>query len=401
MKEELLVTRRDNQILFVRVEDGRISQIQAESAGGNLLGNVYVGKVRNIVKNIGAAFVEFQKGQTGYLPLSAKVSPIHTGQNRRDDGRVLIGDEIIVQVEREAVKTKPPTLTGAIELVGCYVVLTMKNGSANSVSKKIKDGEKREALRQILDEYSGAQYGFVARTNSADCTEEILREEIRSLTEQYRKLVEQGQHRVIFSELRNAPNGYLTQIRDSRQENLTQILTDDDSLYEEISRYLQDNHLAEKLPLYQWNPDNGKMDAVYDISRTIERALRPKVWLKSGGYLVIQPTEALISIDVNSGKAISRKKDVEQTFLKVNLEAAREIAKQLRLRNLSGMIIVDFIDMKERDNNEALLKELRYEVSKDSVQTTVVDMTALGLVEMTRKKLRKSLYEQLQNPAES
>lgn len=397
MREELLITRRENRILIVRVEEGEITQIQTEPSGGSLLGNIYIGKVRNIVKNINAAFVEFQKGQMGYLSLSAQTPPIQTGPRNRNDGRVLIGDEIIVQVEREAVKTKPPTLSGALELSGCYVVLTTRREAGNSVSKKIKETERREHLRKILDEYACDAYGFVARTNSANCPDEVLRMEIVSLINQYEALLETGQHRVIFSELRSAPNAYLSQIRDSYQDNLEHILTDDDDLYKEISQYLQENNLADRLVLERWNPDHGKLDAVYNISRTIERAMRPKVWLKNGGYLVIQPTEALISIDVNSGKAISKKKDVERTFLKVNLEAAKEIARQLRLRNLSGIILVDFIDMKDSANNEELLKTLRQEVAKDTVQTTVVDMTQLGLVEMTRKKLRKSLYEQLQD----
>ena len=120
-----------------------------------------------------------------------------------------------------------------------------------------------------------------------------------------------------------------------------------------------------------------------------------RVWLKSGAYIIIQPTEALVSIDVNTGKAISKKKDVQKTFLKVNLEAAKEIAYQLRLRNLSGMILIDFIDMKDEENNQLLMETLREECSKDGVKTSVVDMTKLGLVEVTRKKTRKTLYEQL------
>lgn len=137
------------------------------------------------------------------------------------------------------------------------------------------------------------------------------------------------------------------------------------------------------------------MDAVFNISRTVEKALQPKVWLKSGAYLVIQPTEALVSIDVNTGKAVSKKKDVQKNFLKVNLEAAREIAVQIRLRNLSGIILVDFIDMLSKEANQELLAVFRGELGRDPVPTSLVDMTKLGLVELTRKKVRKPFYEQL------
>jgi len=172
-------------------------------------------------------------------------------------------------------------------------------------------------------------------------------------------------------------------------------LTDDEELYAQIQTYLETGGLQDSMPLTLWDPDHGKMDAVYDISRTIEKVLRPKVWLRGGGYLIIQPTEALIAIDVNTGKAISKKKDVEKTFLKVNMEAVEEIARQLRLRNLSGMILIDFIDMKDPEHKEKVLQALERATAKDPVQTTVVDMTALGLVEVTRKKVRKSFYEQL------
>ncbi|MEE0031110.1 MAG: ribonuclease E/G [Clostridium sp.] len=395
VKEELLVTRREDKILFARVQDGKIVQLQAEDSDGGILGNIYVAKVRNIVKNINAAFVEFAKGQMGYLPLTGQIAPIHTDGTPRNDDRILIGDELIVQVTKEAVKTKPPTVSCAIELPGRYAVLTRKNGIVTSVSKKIQDEDKRENLRCILQEYAGESYGFVARTNSASCEEMTFRGEIEGLVKQYEQITKQGIHRTVYSVLYRAADGYLSQIRDSLGGQSTGILTDDEELYAQIQTYLEAGGLQDSMPLTLWDPDHGKMDAVYDISRTIEKVLRPKVWLRGGGYLIIQPTEALIAIDVNTGKAISKKKDVEKTFLKVNMEAVEEIARQLRLRNLSGMILIDFIDMKDPEHKEKVLQALERATAKDPVQTTVVDMTALGLVEVTRKKVRKSFYEQL------
>lgn len=335
VKEELLVTRREDKILFARVQDGKIVQLQAEDSDGGILGNIYVAKVRNIVKNINAAFVEFAKGQMGYLPLTGQIAPIHTDGTPRNDDRILIGDELIVQVTKEAVKTKPPTVSCAIELPGRYAVLTRKNGIVTSVSKKIQDEGKRENLRCILQEYAGESYGFVARTNSASCEEMTFRGEIEGLVKQYEQIIKQGIHRTVYSVLYRAADGYLSQIRDSLGGQSTGILTDDEELYAQIQTYLEAGGLQDSMPLTLWDPDHGKMDAVYDISRTIEKVLRPKVWLRGGGYLIIQPTEALIAIDVNTGKAISKKKDVEKTFLKVNMEAVEEIARQLRLRNLS------------------------------------------------------------------
>ncbi len=150
--------------------------------------------------------------------------------------------------------------------------------------------------------------------------------------------------------------------------------------------------LAEKLEF--WDNSHGKIEAVYNIPKTLERALMPKVWLKSGAYIVIQPSEALVAIDVNTGKAVSKKKDVQNTFFKVNMEAAKEIAIQLRLRNLSGIIIIDFIDMEDEENHRLLMECLRHEFAKDNIKTKLIDMTKLGLIEVTRKKVRKPLYMQ-------
>lgn len=400
------MTRWEQHILTVRMEEEKVVQIQADSEQqDSFLGNIYVGKVRNVVKNICAAFVEFQKGQIGYLPLDTNIIPLHTDGGCCQPGRVLIGDEIIVQVVREAVKTKPPALSGKIELAGKYLVLESAGELQPSaedlpvqgvrISKKIQEKEKRNYLKQQLAACCKAEYGFVARTNSALASQEELMQEAEDLIRQYRNITEYGRHKVQFSILKQSPRGYLTQIQNSYQDRLARIITDDDLLYQEIHDYLLDNGWDASELLERWNPECGKLHAVYNITKTLEQAQRPKVWLKSGAYLIIQPTEALVAIDVNTGKAVSKKKDVQQTFYKINLEAAAEIAKQLRLRNLSGMILIDFIDMKSKENQKSLIETLREAVSRDPVQTTVVDMTKLGLVEVTRKKTRKSLADQL------
>lgn len=394
MSQEILITRWKEKILSVQVQDKKITQIHAEEQqeGTIRLGDIYVGKVRNIVKNINAAFVEIGKGQMGYLSLVDKSVPIHTQGFPYQEGKVLIGDEILVQVAREAVKTKPPTLTGAMDLTGRYVVLTAGKSHV-SLSKRIQKRTVREALKKLLGEYCCQEYGFIARTNSADVPEDTLRREIQTLICQYENLVSHGMHKAPFTCLLKAPSGYLCDIRDGYTGELERILTDDELLYGQIQRYLEQFWPEGMDKLELWDPANGKLDAVYNVSRTLEHALMPKVWLKSGAYLVIQPTEALVSIDVNTGKAVSKKRDVQKTYLKVNKEAALEIAYQLKLRNLSGIILIDFIDMESEEANEELLEVLRQAVRPDHMQTTVVDMTKLGLVEMTRKKQRKSLYE--------
>ena len=397
MANQLLITKKDGAVLSVRVEDGKVAQIQAQPEdAGSLLGDIYVGKVRNIVKNINAAFVEYEQGKMGYLSLDAKVCPIHTDGVVSDGTRVLIGDEIIVQIEREAVKTKPPTLSGTLNFPGKYVVLIYGERTV-SISSKIKDAERKQQLRGFLRNNIDGDYGFVARTNCKDASDEKILKEIAFLKQQLENIKKFGVHRAKFNCLYHAPDAYLCDIRDSYDSLLESIITDDDEIFNRIMEFAKIYQPEDIKKIKRWDNADGKLDAVYDVTKTLEHALMPKVWLKNGGYLVIQPTEALVSIDVNTGKAISKKKDVQKTFLKVNLEAATQTAKQLRLRNLSGMILIDFIDMKDADYNKQLMDRLRTEFAKDPVKTILVDMTKLGLVEVTRKKVRKSLYEQIKD----
>lgn len=395
MENKLIISKQNERILTSWLEDGRIRQFQAEPAESAVaVGDIYVGKVRNIVKNIHAAFVEFQKGQMGYLSLDEKVIPIHTQGRVQDETRVLIGDEIIVQIAREAVKTKPPTLTGKIDLSGKYVALSLGSSGIN-VSRKITDKQEKMRLRELLEKYSTQEYGIIARTNSQGISEEALERELNVLMQRYQKVVAEGMHKAPFACLYQAPPAYLGSVRDMYRGKIHQVLTDSREIYEEIQAYVREQNWEQEIEVALWDEHNGRMSAVYNIDKTLERTLRQKVWLKSGGYLIIQPTEALVSIDVNTGKAISRKKDAQKTFYKINMEAAEEIACQLRLRNLSGIILVDFIDMKEEEANQELLSFLSRELAKDQIPAKLVDMTGLGLVEITRKKVRKPLYDQM------
>lgn len=393
---QLLVTKQEGRIISAWSEEGRICQIQAEEEGqAGLLGNIYVGKVCNIVKNINAAFVEFQKGQMGYLALQPFSCPICTDSVVHSKGHILVGDEILVQVKKEAVKTKPPTLSGVLEFSGKYVVL-LAGSRQISVSHKIKDKQVRSHLREFLGKHSEAgEFGLLARTNCAQASKEEILGEIQDLKEKYQKLVGYGRHKTKFSCLYQAPAAWLLSMRDLYQDKSCSVITDSVEIYQTAEAYLKGNGWENQVSLSMWDNGHGKMDAVFDISKSLKKALQAKVWLKNGAYIIIQPTEALVSVDVNTGKAVSKKKDVQKTFLKVNLEAAKEIAFQLRLRNLSGMILVDFIDMVSDEDNKTLLEVFREALAKDPVPANVVDMTKLGLVEVTRKKVRKPLYEQV------
>ena len=237
-------------------------------------------------------------------------------------------------------------------------------------------------------------FGVIVRTNAQDAPEERILEELRFLKEQYRQVLAASRFRVSGSLLYEAEPFCRARLRDVYGQDLEAIVTDQPDIYEDLREYLS-RHQPEALPLLRLYQDPlVSLDKVYQLEKALDEALSPRVWLKSGGYLVIEPTEALTVIDVNTGK-YAGKKNQQETIKKINLEAARETARQLRLRNLSGIILVDFIDMETAKDQEELLSVLSACCFQDPIKTTVVDMTRLNLVELTRKKVRKPLYEQI------
>lgn len=394
-KVNQLVIIKDKQIVYsLLLRKKELIQLNAEPVLSDcaLLGNIYIGKVKNIVKNINAAFVEISGGRMCYLPLSKPQYPIYCSEMRRD--RVCIGDEIMVQIERENVKTKAPTVTCNLNITGKYVVLT--HGITKiGVSAKIGTKEERERLRALVEAYRSEQYGFVIRTNSQGVAKERIQQEVEHLKAIYQRITEQAVHYTRFSLIEKGLPNYLSDIRDYNQCQLDEIITDDKEIYEEIHTFLtnyQPEDLA-KLAFYQ--DPMISMKNLYSIDTKLQKALQKRVWLKSGGYLVIEPTEALTVIDVNTGKAVKGKKNEQETFYKIDMEAAQEIAKQIRLRNMSGIILIDFIDLEEEQKRTCLMNQLRILFAKDPVKTALIDMTKLNLVEVTRKKVRKPIWEQL------
>ena len=297
-----------------------------------------------------------------------------------------IGDELVVQISREAIKTKAPTVTSNLSFTGRYAVLTHGNtriGVSSKIPKSLRETYKKE-----LSGLQNDDFGIIVRTNAKDALFQDVADEINALREEYYSLIQTAQTRVCFSCLKSAPPSYIADLKNVYMDGMEAIIVGDKDLYTRIRLYFQ-SELPEKLDLLKLYDDPSfPLDKLYSTRSILDKALAERAWLKTGGYLIIQPTEALTVIDVNSGKNTS-KKDSEEGALKVNLEAAREAARQIRLRNLSGIIIVDFINQKEEENTRKLLHEFKYFLAQDPIQTTLVDMTALGLVEITRKKIRR------------
>ena len=392
MKRKLVITKLEGKIITAVLENDEVVELhcakQEESNHLTELGNIYIGKVKNMVGNIGAAFVEIGKGVECYYAIEENDEPIFTHKIGKKP--LCVGDELVVQVSKEAVKTKVPTVTSKLSFTGKYAVLTFGDTRIGASAKLGK--EERERLISIAREFASDKYGFIMRTNAKEVHKDILIGELRQLISDYEAVVMTAQTRVPFSCLKRAPRQYLRELKNIYQDGLTDIIVEDLDLYEEIKDFLIQNQPEDlgKLRLYQ--EKLLPLHKLYGIEKQIERALKERVWMKSGAYLVIQPTEALTVIDVNTGKCIDKRKD-DRAYFKINIEACREVAKQIRLRNLSGIIVVDFINMNSQELTEELLKQFEHELHKDAIATTLVDMTKLQLVEVTRKKIKKPFHE--------
>lgn len=355
-----------------------------------ILGNIYVAQVENIAENIQAAFVQIQKGQRCYLPLKEAAQAIYAG-NRKYSAKLCPGDEILVQVNREAMKTKVPSVTTNLNFTGKYLVLT-SGDFRFGLSSKLNAADSAR-LKKWLIERKGENYGLVVRTNAAEASKEELQRELSFLEKQMERVTVYGRSRTCFSVLQESEPFYLSAVRDVYSQELDEIVTDDKKLFARLSEYLT-QYQPEDFPKLRLYEDKLlPLYKLFSLETMLEEALKEKIWLKSGGFLVIQPTEAFVSIDVNTGKFTDRKK-AEETFRKINLEAAGEIARQLRLRNLSGIILIDFINMENPEHQDELLHVLAKHFRRDPVKTQVIDLTALQIVEVTRKKVRRSLSEE-------
>ena len=376
--------------LAAAFDEKRMTQIQVEAVSkSSILGNIYIGRVENIATNIQAAFVNIAKGVSCFLPLEEAKNAVFTKKNGKKD--LCIGDELLVEVTREKQKNKPASVSANLNFSGKYLILTTGNHLLG-ISKKLHATE-RERLQALLKDQITDIFGIVVRTAAKDASDEEILKELEMLTKQCHACLQGAMHRTAFTRLREAPPFYLQFLKNRNLTEVQKITTDIPSVHEVLLQHLQDTKEAEKLHLY--TDTQVSLFALYSLTHELERALHRQVWLPSGAYLVIDPTEALTVIDVNSGKNI-KKKSREELVFSVNVEAAHEIARQLILRNISGICIIDFIDMKEKEHREELMHILRMDLKKDKVPATLVDITRLGLVELTRKKVQKSLKEQLQ-----
>lgn len=352
----------------------RIHQLENNS----LLGNIYVGKIEKYVKNIGASFVRIGKD----LPecyLEMKKIPNQ-------------GENIIVQVSKDAVKLKAPCVSTNLNFQGKYLVLTTEN-TVLGISSKI-DPDTKEVLKKWLQPLMDGSFGAVVRTNAQYAEKSAILEEFEYLKKRLNRVIEQGPHRTVYTCLEEAQPFYIEAIRDVYSDDLVQIRTDIPEYYDKIKEYLTDYQKTDLEKLSLHTDKLITLKSLFNMTFVMEECLREKVWLPSGGFLIIQQTEAFTCIDVNTGKYVGKKKE-QETYRMTNLEAAAEIARQMRLRNLSGIILIDFINLTREEHQDELMHVLAKHCRKDPIKTKVIDMTALHIVEVTRQRTRKPIYEEL------
>lgn len=359
------------------------------------LGNIYVGKVDKILENLQAAFVRIGPGQNVYLPLEHLDRAVF--KTRKKDFLLKAGDELLVQIEKEAVKSKLPRASAGLKIPGRYMVLLA--GERELCFSKRLNPEEKQRLRELRI-WKDRDCGVILRTNAKEASPRELEEELERLYGILCRVRSQGPARNCFTCLWQAPPAWFRELERIPGGELSEIVTDEPSVYETLRMHLEGSSFSEPPGLRLYEDRLLPLYKLYSLESLLDNLRRERVWLKSGGFLVVQQTEAFVSVDVNSGR-YQGKKTPEESFQLINLEAAAELASQIRLRQLSGIILVDFINMKEEHNKKELMETLERLVEKDPVKTRVIDMTPLNILEMTREKGRKSLEEQLAVFAES
>lgn len=408
MKKEILVNVSPLETRVAALEDGRLVEIMTEPAGTTrIVGNIYKGRVSEILPGLQAAFIDIGLDRNAFLHAEDLVTDVHDIGNFLDEDyqhdrrrgkhppieEVLNRDQdILVQVTKEPIGKKGPRATTNITLAGRFLVL-MPYADHVGVSRKISSSSERNRLRGLVKDLRSGKTGFIIRTIGEGASKRQLRQEMRYLNRQAREIVRRANKVEAPALVHDDLGLVLSLVRDVVSDEVDAVVIDDRGVYNRIKEFshrvapdlgARIEHYSGRYPIFE----------AYGVEKDIERITHRKVWLKCGGYLVIEQTEALISVDVNTGKNVG-KHNLEKTVYETNLEAADEIARQLRLRDLGGIIILDFIDMEVAKHRDNVVRRLNKALSRDRTKHRVRKMSDLGLVEMTRKRVRKSVTSQM------
>tara|TARA_X000001036_G_C20650762_1_gene794889 strand:- start:423 stop:1958 length:1536 start_codon:yes stop_codon:yes gene_type:complete len=405
MKKEIFINQSMEETRIAIQEDSSLVEVYIERQDKHrMVGNVYKGVVENVLPGMQAAFVDIGYKLNAFLPFSEIGSDDylherkkHTKSHKHHKHDTIEVDlkkdqEIFVQVIKEPFAGKGPRVTTEVALPGRLLVL-VPGANYIGISKKIWDKYERRRLKKIAQRLRKNDVGIIIRTVAEGKSEEHITNDFNQLINNWEKIEYKADNEsapaIVYEDLETASSV----VRDLLTPDVERIMIDSKHLYKKTEKYLEDisPSLLDRLEMYK---PKAPLFESFGIETEIEKLMHPKAWLKSGAYLIIEKTEAMVVVDVNSGKFVGKKLH-EDNSLKINLEAAREVARQLRLRDLSGLIVIDFIDMKKDENRKKVYHELRRELRKDRAKVAVAPITEFGLLEMTRQRIRVSLLDSM------
>ncbi|MGD8320502.1 MAG: Rne/Rng family ribonuclease [Gemmatimonadota bacterium] len=416
MRREILVSATPQESWVALLEEKQLVEIMFDRPDQNrIVGDIFLGRVEAVLPGIQAAFVDIGTEKAGFLHVSDlnvdddDLDDDDNGNGSNNNGRgrrrsrklppiqdhLQKGQQILVQVTKEPISTKGPRLTAQVSLPGRFLVY-MPYSSHVGVSRKIDGRDQRSKLRKmardVLPKDSG---GIIVRTVSEEVTQKTMEAEFQRLHEMWRKIQRRSESSKAPATVHQEAKLVSGVIRDLFSDRFDALRIDNRAIYDEVVEYVKavDPDLMDRVHFH-----SGAVPLFdqYDVDDEIQQIFQRRVELKSGGHIIVEPTEALVSIDVNTGRFTGKgKKDPEQTILRTNLDAAREIARQLRLRDVGGIIVVDFIDMEAQENRDKVLHELRSHLGRDRARTKAFEVSNLGLVEMTRQRVRPPLIHSL------
>ncbi len=451
MRKEILINAAANETRIAITEDGRLAELFVETANKEkMVGDIYLGRVAKVMPGIKAAFIDLGLQQDGFLHFSdignrfeeysamigdedeepeptdgnavvaaEPTSPVREGAAGRTgqagasrepasapqesvpvrqpqrEVQLTKGQEIIVQIIKEPVGKKGVRVTSEVSLAGRFLVLLPFDGKVG-ISKKISSFKEKRRLRKIVQGILPEGFGAIIRTVAEEKEEESLKNDLEDLIQTWRKIEESVKTEKAPALLYKDMATTSSVIRDLFSNDVSRVVVDGKKLFREIRAYIKytSPQVLEKI---EFHKDRAPIFDKFGIEKELEASLSRKVWLKSGGYIIIEPTEAMVVIDVNSGR-YAAKKEQEQNSLRTDLEAAREICRQLRLRDIGGIIVCDFIDLDEEKNKRAVFEQLKKEFRKDRAKVTVLPMTEFGLVQITRQRVRQNILHSFTEP---
>ncbi|MGB7605194.1 MAG: Rne/Rng family ribonuclease [Lutisporaceae bacterium] len=398
--KEIIIDVGKTQTAVALLERKELTELYVEkNEHQSIVGNIYKGRVENVLPGMQAAFVNIGIDKNVFLYVKDAIPNAYFGEedegeftdkykNANINNFLKVGQEIVIQVVKEPISTKGARVTTHITLPGRFIVL-MPTVEYIGVSRRIENDEERERLKVLADKYKPESMGIIIRTAAEGCSEEDIKEDISFLCMLWESIKDEQTQGPVPRIIHKDKDIVYRTVRDMFTNDIDKFVINNKEQYNQVVQIVTfiSKNLVKRVEFFD---KTYEIFEYYDIKPKINKALTRKVWLKSGGYLVIDQTEALTVIDVNTGKFVGSI-DLKDTVLKTNVEAAREIAKQLRLRDIGGIIIIDFIDMHEKQHEEVVLESLKNSLKKDRTKSNVLGITHLGLVEMTRKKVRQRI----------